>query len=92
MNPPYHKNKNIMENIEITIENEALELIKEIQSNQGYNREARAENALTAISKMISFLMITEPREKEAFFSVVSVIGEYSELLRNISYIQIEER
>lgn len=81
-----------MENIEIEIGDEELEIIKEIQSSKGYNKESRSENALTAISKMISFLMITEPREKAAFFSVVSVICEYSEILRIISHIQIKER
>lgn|GEM_PF-1818285 len=88
---PATKTKNIMEKeILVKMNDEALDLIKNIFNPKEYSKYQREANAMEAVSEMLNTVLIDDERERKAFQKLLMVIVEYTELLGIISKIQIK--
>lgn len=80
-----------MENeVLVKMNDEALDLIKNIYNPKEYNKCQREANAMEAVSEMLNTVLLEDEREKKAFHNLLMVISEYTELLGIISKIQIK--
>ena len=73
----------------VKMNDEALDLIKNIFNPKEYSKYQREANAMEAVSEMLNTVLIDDERERKAFQKLLMVIVEYTELLGIISKIQI---
>ena len=79
-----------MENeVLVKMNDEELNLIKNLNDPNEYDKFQPKANAMEAISKLLNTVLITDEQEKNAFHELLMVIAEYTELLGIISKIQI---